>query len=75
MTGVGVSADGTAVTADLNKVLLNKPSEVLVLVPAGVPLGVCRIRLTTHFSKSNMVLKTPQTVTFKLPLTVAGTVS
>jgi hypothetical protein len=67
-----VSADGTAVTADLNKVLLNKPSEVLVLVPAGVPLGVCYIRLTTHFSKSNMVLKTPQTVTFKLPLTVAA---
>jgi hypothetical protein len=62
--------NGTAVMADLTKVLVNKPSEVIVLVPAGVPLGICYIRLTTHYSKSNKLLNTPQTITFKLPLTV-----
>jgi hypothetical protein len=71
-----VPADGTAVKADLSKVLENKPSKLYVLVPANMPLGVCYLRITTHYSgHGERLLKTPQTVTFKLPLTVVNAAS
>jgi hypothetical protein len=65
-------ADGSpGVKADLSKVLVNKPSEVILLVPDNVPLGPCRITHTTHYTPSGgKVLTTPHTVTFDTLLTV-----
>jgi hypothetical protein len=65
-------ADGSpAVKVDLSNVLVNKPSELLVLVPDSVPLGPCRITIITHYSPSGgKVLTTPHIETFNTLLTV-----
>jgi hypothetical protein len=63
-------ADGSrAVKASLSNVLVNKPSELLLLVPDSVPLGPCRITVITHYS-GGKELKTPHITTFNIPLTV-----
>jgi hypothetical protein len=59
-----------SVKADLIKVLVNKPSEVILLVPANAPLGGCLIRLTTQYLSNGKLLKTPHTVTFNTQLTI-----
>jgi hypothetical protein len=53
-----VPADGTA-KADLTKVLVNKPSGLMVLVPQYLALGPCCLKLTTQFSPEGGKTLTP----------------
>jgi hypothetical protein len=62
--------DGVSVKADITKVLVNKPSEVLLLVPDSLPPGTCRITHITHYTPSGHTLKTPHSTTFGMLLTV-----
>jgi hypothetical protein len=49
---------------------VNTPSEVMFNVPDDLPLGKCRIRITTAYSHNGKVLKTPHSTAFDVELTV-----
>ena len=61
-------AGGDAVPVDMSDLVINRPAEIIAVIPALAP-GVYRLKLATQYSGSNL-LKHPHTVTFDKPLTV-----
>jgi hypothetical protein len=62
--------------ADITKVLVNKPSELLILVPnALTPGSSYDLTITTDYSPSGKLLKNPHTATFDTPLTAVAPAS
>jgi hypothetical protein len=58
--------------ADISKVLVNKPSELLILVPATLPINTwCNLMIITNYSTGGgRLLKTPHKTMFPMPLTL-----
>jgi hypothetical protein len=61
--------DGTEVKVDATDILENKPSEVLVMIPA-LASGTWTLRLTTQYTGSATLIKKPHTAEFGTVLTV-----
>ena len=51
--------------------VLNEPSRLLILVPAGLAAGEYELVVTTQFSSGNVTLKQPRTVVFDQPVIIA----
>jgi hypothetical protein len=65
-------ATGEAISVALSAFAVNKPGELIFTLPA-LPPGVYYLRITTQYSSSGKLLKTPKTFTYGKPLTVAQT--
>jgi hypothetical protein len=61
-------AGGAPVPVDSSDLVINRPAELIAVIPALAP-GVYRLRLVTQYSGGTQ-LKHPHTVTFDKPLTV-----
>lgn len=49
-------------------ILVNKPSNIMFIVPANLPEGIYRLVLSTQFIHSRKLLKAPRSYTFEHPL-------
>ena len=58
------------VKLDASEVVLNKPSQILAVIPK-LSKGNWTLRLVTQYSKGKMYLKTPKTITFNASFNVA----
>jgi hypothetical protein len=61
---------GAAIRVALSAFAVNKPGELIFTLPA-LPPGVYYLRITTQYSGTAKLLKTPKTFTYGKPLTVA----
>jgi hypothetical protein len=61
-------AGGNAVKVDASDVVVNRPSELIAVIPA-LAAGSYQVRIITQYT-GGKALKTPHTVTFEKPLTV-----
>lgn len=68
-----IGVDGSEVKVDATDIVENKPSEVIVVIPA-LTAGEYTLRLITQFSRSGTPSKKVYTVDFAAPLTVPATV-
>ena len=70
--GVGIffreTATNTATKVDEGDIVINNPSELMIIIPA-LPVGTYQLELTTQFSGSTL-LKNPRTAVFEKPLSV-----
>jgi hypothetical protein len=51
-------------------IVINNPSELIIVAPQMVTGEVVQLKITTQYSGSQTLVKTPHTVTFSKPLTV-----
>jgi hypothetical protein len=61
---------GTETPIPPESILINDPSKITFIVPAGLPTGDYRLSITTQFSTSKATLKDPRTYVFESVLTV-----
>ncbi|MEC5395804.1 DNA-binding domain-containing protein [Bergeyella sp. RCAD1439] len=54
------------------KIALNEPSRLLILVPADLELGNYELSITTQFTKGNVLLKDPRTETLSTPIVIVS---
>lgn len=71
--GVGIffreTATNTATKVDEGDIVINNPSELMIIIPA-LPAGTYQLEITTQFSTNKQWLKEPRTSVFEKPLTV-----
>ncbi len=71
--GVGIffreTATNTATKVDEGDIVINNPSELMIIIPA-LPVGTYQLEVTTQFSVGNRLLKEARTAVFERPLTV-----
>ena len=71
--GVGIffreTATNTATKVDEGDIVINNPSELMIIIPA-LPVGTYQLEVTTQFSTGNKSLKEPRTAVFEKPLSV-----
>lgn len=71
--GVGIffreTATNTATKVDEGDIVVNNPSELMIIIPA-LPAGTYQLEITTQFSTNKQWLKEPRTSVFEKPLTV-----
>ena len=71
--GVGIffreTATNTATKVDEGDIVINNPSELMIIIPA-LPAGTYQLEVTTQFSMGKQWLKEPRTSVFEKPLTV-----
>ena len=58
-----LASDGTKTKLDMDRVVTNNPSEVIVLLPADLEEGSYELQIVTQFASGNKQLKAPRTVT------------
>jgi hypothetical protein len=56
--------------APAGDIVINNPSELVIVAPQMVTGDVVQLKITTQFSNASTLLKTPRSVTFSKPLTV-----
>lgn len=71
--GVGIffreTATNTATKVDEGDIVINNPSELMIIIPA-LPAGTYQLEITTQFSMGKQWLKEPRTSVFEKTLTV-----
>ena len=71
--GVGIffreTATNTATKVDEADIVINNPSELMIIIPA-LPAGTYQLEVTTQYSMGKQWLKEPRTSVFEKPLTV-----
>ena len=71
--GVGIffreTATNTATKVDEGDIVVNNPSELMIIIPA-LPAGTYQLEITTQFSMGKQWLKEPRTSVFEKTLTV-----
>ena len=71
--GVGIffreTATNTATKVDEGDIVVNNPSELMIIIPA-LPAGTYQLEVTTQYSTGNKLLKEVRTAEFDRPLTV-----
>lgn len=60
------SESGTATRLEEDEIVINKPSELTLLLPSGLTDGTYTLTVTTQYSKGNVALKTPRSVSTTL---------
>lgn len=61
-----IASDGHKTKLEMDRVVTNNPSEVVVLLPADLQEGNYELQIVTQFTGGNWLLKTPRTVTKEL---------
>ncbi len=71
--GVGIffreTATNTATKVDEGDIVVNNPSELMIIIPA-LPAGTYQLEITTQYSTGNKLLKEVRSAVFDRPLTV-----
>lgn len=71
--GVGIffreTATNTATKVDEADIVINNPSELMIIIPA-LPAGTYQLEITTQYSTGNKLLKEVRSAVFDRPLTV-----
>ncbi|MGP1421472.1 MAG: DNA-binding domain-containing protein [Tannerella sp.] len=71
--GVGIffreTATNTATKVDEGDIVVNNPSELMIIIPA-LPAGTYQLEVTTQYSTGNKLLKEVRSAVFDRPLTV-----
>ena len=71
--GVGIffreTATNTATKVDEGDIVVNNPSELMIIIPA-LPAGTYHLEVTTQYSTGNKLLKEVRSAVFDRPLTV-----
>ena len=71
--GVGIffreTATNTATKVDEADIVVNNPSELMIIIPA-LPAGTYQLEITTQYSTGNKLLKEVRSAVFDRPLTV-----
>lgn len=71
--GVGIffreTATNTATKVDEADIVINNPSELMIIIPA-LPAGTYQLEVTTQYSTGNKLLKEVRSAVFDRPLTV-----
>ena len=71
--GVGIffreTATNTATKVDEGDIVINNPSELMIIIPA-LPAGTYQLEVTTQYSTGNKLLKEVRSAVFDRPLTV-----
>ena len=71
--GVGIffreTATNTATKVDEADIVVNNPSELMIIIPA-LPAGTYQLEVTTQYSTGNKLLKEVRSAVFDRPLTV-----
>lgn len=71
--GVGIffreTATNTATKVDEGDIVINNPSELMIIIPA-LPAGTYQLEITTQYSTGNKLLKEVRSAVFDRPLTV-----
>ena len=71
--GVGIffreTATNTATKVDEADIVINNPSELMIIIPA-LPAGTYQLEVTTQYSMGKQWLKEPRTSVFEKTLTV-----
>ena len=71
--GVGIffreTATNTATKVDEGDIVVNNPSELMIIIPA-LPVGTYQLEVTTQYSTGNKLLKEVRSAVFDRPLTV-----
>ena len=71
--GVGIffreTATNTASKVDEGDIVVNNPSELMIIIPA-LPAGTYQLEVTTQYSTGNKLLKEVRSAVFDRPLTV-----
>ena len=71
--GVGIffheTATNTATKVDEGDIVVNNPSELMIIIPA-LPAGTYQLEITTKYSTGNKLLKEVRSAVFDRPLTV-----
>ena len=71
--GVGIffreTATNTATKVDEGAIVVNNPSELMIIIPA-LPAGTYQLEVTTQYSTGNKLLKEVRSAVFDRPLTV-----
>lgn len=57
-----LASDGNKTKLDMDRVVVNNPSEVIVLLPADLKEGNYELQIVTQFAAANKLLKAPRTV-------------
>ena len=68
-----VAADG-AKTASIFGLSLNDPKKIICTVPPLAP-GSYKLQIATRYTSGNKLLKEPRSISYELPVTVAGNVA
>jgi hypothetical protein len=63
-----IDEQGNRTQVDVSDIVINKPSELMIMVPS-LPAGMYRIEVTTQYAVSSL-LKDSRTTTFDKILTV-----
>lgn len=59
--GVTLTSEaGTVTKLEADEIVINKPSELTLLIPASLAAGAYTLTVTTQFSKSTVLLKSPR---------------
>lgn len=61
-----LSSDGDKTKLDMDRIVTNNPSEVIVLLPSDLTEGHYELQIVTQFTGANKLLKAPRTVTKEL---------
>ena len=70
----GIAFINTATKAETRlesgDIVLNEPSRLLILVPAGIEAGEYELTITTQYTGGNTMLKQPRSTTFGTPVII-----
>lgn len=61
-----IDSDGTKTKLDMDRIVTNNPSQVIVLLPSDLAEGSYELQIVTQYSGTGRLLKAPRTVTREL---------
>ena len=57
-----INENGNNIRIAENKIIVNKPSKLILLLPENLPKGAYTLMITTQYSPGSMLLKNPRII-------------